>query len=111
MIVIHVLALNGLLRSVLPDRFAACPPAFGLLLYLRKALRQHAPEPASLARVCQTLLLAATGAVRLPQRSQGGARRAEDMSGGRRTAPVASADVICGCHGTLVPHQSNKAQN
>jgi hypothetical protein len=33
-------------RRELPERFASCPPAFGLLLYLRKALRQPAPQAA-----------------------------------------------------------------
>jgi hypothetical protein len=93
--VINLFALNRLHWSGLPERFASCPPAFGLLLYLRKALRQPAPQAAVRARV-RKLFFVATGTVRLSQRSQGGARRAEDMSAGRRTAPIASSDMIYG---------------
>jgi hypothetical protein len=73
-----MLKLNG--GSERAERFAACPPpAFGrLLLYLRKAL-----SPLSLGNIVSHLLFrspiflfAATGVVRPPQRSKGGARAA-----------------------------------
>jgi hypothetical protein len=57
------------------ERFATCPPAYGLLLYLRKAL-----SPLALAKMVACIdtkpPIAATGVVRPPQRSKGGDRAA-----------------------------------
>jgi hypothetical protein len=60
------------------ERFATCPPAFGLLLHLRKAF-----SPLALRDTVSYLLFrsplflfAATGVVRPPQRSKGGDRAA-----------------------------------
>ena len=77
----------------LAGRFAPCPPAFGLLLDLRKT-----PSQPALGAVFSLPLnkptFAATGAVCLPQRSQGGARRAGDMSGGRYAVTVAGSEIV-----------------
>jgi hypothetical protein len=55
------------------ERFATCPPAFGLLLYLRKAL-----SPLALGDMYSRALLkppfAATSVACPPQRSKGGDR-------------------------------------
>jgi hypothetical protein len=85
-------ALNRVGESGLPGHFASCPPAVGLLLYLRKAPGQPALEVAGSAGLRKTPF-AATGAVCLPQRSKGGARRAGDMSEGGYTVPVAGSDT------------------
>jgi hypothetical protein len=92
---VNLFISNYLGESERAERFAACPPAFGLLLYLRKAL-----SPLALANIVSRQLFrsfifsfAATGVVRLPQRSKGGGRRPGDMSGGGRTAPVAGSAI------------------
>jgi hypothetical protein len=63
--------------SELAERFAACPPpGFArLLLYLRKALGQLTLAN-SVSLVYFKPFFAATGVVRLPQRSKGGDRAA-----------------------------------
>jgi hypothetical protein len=76
----------------LPERFAPCPPHCALLLYLRKTLRQPNPGHRVFVRQSQPPSFAAAGTVCLPQRSQGGARRAGDMSGGGYTGAVAGTE-------------------
>ncbi len=91
-------------RSGLSGRFAACPPACGLLLYLRKTSRQPTPKRACVvpfeSRTAGALV--AMGVVCLPQRSKGGARRAGDMSGGGYAASVADS-----AHGALCEVKSH----
>lgn len=62
-------------KSELAERFAACPPAYGLLLYLRNAL-----SPLALANMVERSFLktpfVATGVVRPLQRNKGGDRAA-----------------------------------
>jgi hypothetical protein len=57
------------------ERFATCPPAYGLLLYLRKALNPLAPAK-MVACIDANPSFAAAGVVRPPQRSKGGDRAA-----------------------------------
>jgi hypothetical protein len=57
------------------ERFATCPPAYGLLLYLRKALNPLAPAK-MVACIDTKPPIAATGVVRPPQRNKGGDRKA-----------------------------------
>ena len=82
-------------RSGLSERFAACPPACGLLLYLRKTFRQPTPQRAWRGRSASTLVV--TGVVCLSQRGKGGGHRPGDTSGGRHTAP--DADSAHGVNG------------
>ena len=80
--------VHRLCGSGLPTRFASCPPRFALLLDLRKTRRQ----PTRLTDVPNLQFktsFQATGMACLLQRSQGGARRAGDMSGGRCAVAVA----------------------
>ena len=73
----------------LPTRFATCPPCFTLLLDLRKTRWQPALQLVTLVlKNLHANLWAATGIASLPQRSQGGGRRSEDMSGGGRAVAV-----------------------
>ena len=74
----------------LPTRFASCPPALGLLLDLRKTRRQPTLEVGvGASKNLNATLRVAAGMAGLSQRSQGGARRPEDMSGGRCAVPIA----------------------
>ena len=76
----------------LPTRFATCPPAFGLLLDLRKTHQQPALEVLVMTgKGFNANPPVATGMAGLPQRSQGGGRRPGDMSGGRRAVAVADS--------------------
>ena len=80
---------RGVLRG-LPTRFATCPPRFALLLDLRKTRQQPSLGTVALPlKTPNTNPLLATGVAYLPQRSQGGAQRAGDMSGGRCAVSVA----------------------
>ena len=85
-----VLVFHRMGGRELPARFASCPPAFGLRLDLRKARRQPALPVSGLLGLYKTPF-AAMGMVCLPQRSNGGARRAGDMSGGGYAVPVAGS--------------------
>ena len=78
--------------SGLAARFATCPPRFALLLDLRKTHNQSALFEMIFYALCKTYFLA-TGTACLPKRSQGGARRAGDMSIGRYAVPVAGLDT------------------
>jgi hypothetical protein len=62
--------------SELAERFAACPPAYGLLLYLRKGLNQLALANSVLRDLylAAVTFFVATSVVRPPQRSKGGDR-------------------------------------
>jgi hypothetical protein len=76
-------------------QFASCPPAFGLLLYLRKLHRHSMPVVVRLARLRSlTNFATAADTVCLPQRSKGGARSAGDMSGGRYAVADAGPEKL-----------------
>ena len=81
----------------LPTRFASCPPALGLLLDLRKTRQKPTLRVlVKRGKSFNTNPLVAMGVACLPQRSQGGGRRPEGMSGGRRAVSVADSESSSG---------------
>ena len=92
----------------LSTRFATCPPRFALLLDLRKTRRQPTLQAfVKTGKTFNTNTQVATGMAGLPQRSQGGGRRPEDMSGGRRAVSVADscAHKATGCEKIIGNHR------
>ena len=82
--------------SGLPTHLATCPPRFALRLDLRKTRQQPALGTVAWPlKKLNTSPLLATGTACLPQRSQGGARRAGDMSGGGCAVSVADYQSSC----------------
>ncbi len=84
----NTLKLRHVRGSGLAARFASCPPRLALLLNLRKTRSQPALFEMVSYALSKTSFLA-TGMACLPKRSQGGARSAGDMSGGRYAVAVA----------------------
>jgi hypothetical protein len=80
-------------RTGVPEIFSQCPPAFGLLLYLRKTPGHHSPQCGEFTMLIYNFL-AELGAWRIRRSEIKGetAKQAEDIRGGGYAVPPAAPE-------------------